>query len=92
MITTYILITLVIIFLILSTYLLVRGISLVRRTEILESIILDYDTREDQTREALEFMLKTMRDIDIRGSFESDDEVGSVFEELKRIIEIYNNK
>jgi hypothetical protein len=33
-----------------------------------------------------------MRDIDIRGSFESDDEVGAVFSELKNTIETYKNE
>jgi hypothetical protein len=36
-------------------------------------------------------MLEQMREIDLKGSFESDDEVGSVFTQLKTIIEIYNN-
>jgi hypothetical protein len=31
-----------------------------------------------------------MQDADIRGSFESDDEVGSAFSELKEIIEELN--
>jgi len=37
----------------------------------------------------LEKMLEEMREIDIRGSFESDDEVGVVFKELKDTIEKY---
>jgi hypothetical protein len=36
-------------------------------------------------------MLEEMRQIDIRGSFESDDEVGVVFKELKNTIEKYKN-
>jgi predicted metal-dependent peptidase len=36
-------------------------------------------------------MLEDMRAIDLRGSFESDDEVGTVFTELKDIIEKYKN-
>ena len=39
----------------------------------------------------LETMLTEMKEIDIRGSFESDDEVGTVFTELKDIIEKYKN-
>jgi hypothetical protein len=31
-----------------------------------------------------------MKRIDLRGSFESDDEVGSVFQQLKSIIEKLN--
>ena len=39
----------------------------------------------------LENMMKEMKEIDIRGSFEYDDEVGVVFKELKDIIEKYKN-
>ena len=37
----------------------------------------------------LEKMLEEMKEIDIRGSFEADDEVGVVFTELKDTIEKY---
>jgi hypothetical protein len=57
----------------------------------MEDTVAEYELRNEQTKEALESMLQQMRDIDLRGSFESDDEVGSVFTQLKTIIEIYNN-
>lgn len=34
----------------------------------------------------LENIMSTMRNIDIRGSFESDDEVGAVFDQMKAMI------
>lgn len=34
-------------------------------------------------------MLTTLREIDARGSFESDDEVGSIFNEIKSAINRY---
>jgi DNA gyrase/topoisomerase IV subunit A len=89
MITT-ILITSVILLVIISTILFIRGYSLVKRMETLEDIIIRYDEREGQTKAILEMMLKQMREIDIRGSFESDDEVGSVFTQLKDLIETYS--
>jgi DNA gyrase/topoisomerase IV subunit A len=89
MITT-ILITSVILLVILSIILFIRGYSLVKRMEILEDMIIRYDEREGQTKAILEMMLKQMREIDIRGSFESDDEVGSVFTQLKGLIETYS--
>jgi DNA gyrase/topoisomerase IV subunit A len=89
MITT-ILITSVILLVILSIILFIRGYSLVKRMEILEDMIIRYDEREGQTKAILEMMLKQMREIDIRGSFESDDEVGSVFTQLKDLIETYS--
>jgi hypothetical protein len=33
-----------------------------------------------------------MRELDLNGSFESDDEVGAVFTELKDTIETYKNE
>jgi DNA gyrase/topoisomerase IV subunit A len=89
MITT-ILITSVILLIIISIILFIRGYSVVKRMETLEDMIIRYDEREGQTKAILEMMLKQMREIDIRGSFESDDEVGAVFTQLKELIETYS--
>ena len=72
--------------------LLRRGINFVKRNEQLEDIIKEYDDRQAQTKEGLQMMLNQMREIDLRGSFEADDEVGAVFTQLKDIIEIYENE
>lgn len=40
-------------------------------------------------KDTLQRLLSEMREIDIRGAFESDDEVGAVFNDLKRVIEEY---
>ena len=53
---------------------------------------MEYDNREISTQSNLESMLSKMKEIDIRGSFESDDEVGVVFSELKETIETYKTK
>jgi predicted DNA-binding ArsR family transcriptional regulator len=53
---------------------------------------MEYDNREIATQLNLESMLSKMKEIDIRGSFESDDEVGAVFSELKETIETYKTK
>ena len=50
------------------------------------------ETQLQFTKQQLGSMLETMREIDIRGSFESDDEVGAVFTELKSLIEYYNEE
>ena len=86
-----IIILLAFVFFVTTIILFIRGFEFVKRIEKLEDLILQYDLREEQTRETLETMLNQMREIDLRGSFESDDEVGSVFTELKNIIETYNN-
>jgi hypothetical protein len=58
----------------------------------LTDIIKDYDDRQDNTLITLENMLNELRQIDLKGSFESDDEVGTVFSELKNTIESYKNQ
>ena len=88
---TYILISIISILLIVSIILFFRGIALVKRNEILEDVVIQYDLREEETKRVLELMLQQMKEIDIRGSFEADDEVGGVFNELKSLIETYNN-
>ncbi len=76
---------------ILNILLLIRGINLVKQNEQIRDVIDVYQDRQLQTEEKLESMLQQMRDIDIKGSFESDDEVGAVFTELKHTIETYKN-
>lgn len=72
--------------------LLIRGINLVKQNEELVDVIRDYDNRQIDTQIKVESMLSKMREIDLKGSFESDDEVGAVFIELKEIIETYKNE
>lgn len=87
----YTLISIITVLLILSIILFLRGIGLVKRNEVLEDVVIEYDIREEETKKVLELMLQQMKEIDIRGSFEADDEVGGVFTELKSLIETYNN-
>ena len=72
--------------------LLIRGINLVKQNEKLSDVIKDYDVRQDNTLITLENMLGELKEIDLKGSFESDDEVGVVFSELKNTIESYKNQ
>jgi hypothetical protein len=74
---------------ILNVILLYRGIRLVRNIEDLQDMVVD--ANEDVIT-SLETMQEEMKQIDIRGSFESDDEVGVVFNELKNIIERYKSR
>jgi hypothetical protein len=65
-----------------------RGTKLVKE---LEERAFYFNNMELEVSNTLEKMLNEMKEIDIRGSFESDDEVGVVFNELKDIIEKYKN-
>jgi hypothetical protein len=75
-----------------NVLLLIRGINFVKQNEKLIDIIREYDDRQINTQIKIESMLSKMKEIDIRGSFESDDEVGSVFSQLKETIETYKNE
>lgn len=72
--------------------LLIRGLNIVKQNEQLVDVINEYDLRQFETSQKLETMLQTMKDIDSSGAFESDDEVGSVFNQLKETIEIYKKE
>lgn len=74
---------------ILNLILLFRGIRLVRNIEDLQDMLVDTN---DEVVTTLENMQEEMKQIDIKGSFESDDEVGVVFNELKETIERYKTK
>jgi len=71
-----------------NIFFIYRGTQLIRQVE---DAINEMDVQNEITISTLEKMLEEMRQIDIRGSFESDDEVGVVFTELKDIIEKYKN-
>jgi hypothetical protein len=71
-----------------NIFFIYRGTQLIRQVE---DSINEMDAQNEITINTLEKMLEEMRQIDIRGSFESDDEVGVVFNELKDIIQKYKN-
>lgn len=47
----------------------------------------NYDEFFQAMQTRLTDTIKTMRSIDIRGAFESDDEVGGVFQQMKAMVE-----
>ena len=58
--------------------------NLIRKTELLETWVEDFSDRIAQVQQEL-------KDIDSTGHFESDDEVGSIFDSIKDIINDLNN-
>ncbi len=76
------------VFFLLSAFFIYRSYKLLKDVEELQQ-----DRRDDiqEIAAILELMLNEMREIDIRGSFEADDEVGSVFKLLKETIEKYRD-
>jgi hypothetical protein len=92
MLETFLLIIVLPASIILNIILLNRGIAHVKQNEQLTDIVKEYDNRQDNTLTSLENMLSELKQIDLNGSFESDDEVGTVFTELKNTIESYKTK
>ena len=88
----FLLIILLPVSIILNVLLIIRGINFVKQNEQLIDVINEYDGRQIDTQIKVESMLEKMREIDLKGSFESDDEVGVVFSELKNTIESYKNQ
>jgi len=86
--TLYILYIIIGLLTFINIFLIRRGIQLVKQIENIQN---ELDDANYSAYNSLETMLEQMREIDIRGSFESDDEVGVVFKELKDIIEKYKN-
>ena len=83
--------TILAISILLNIILFIRGMVLVKQNEQLADAILEADNVVEEAQATLEKMLDEMRAIDIKGSFEADDEVGTVFTELKELIEKYKN-
>ena len=58
--------------------------NLTRKTELLETWIEDFSDRISRVQQELS-------DIDSTGHFESDDEIGAIFNSIKEIINDLNN-
>lgn len=82
---TYILVLIIII-------LLYSSFMQIKKQKKYENIIDDYDNKIDNFINSIENVIKKLDEIDIRGSFKSDDEVGFVWEELKKQISELDNE
>ena len=83
--------TILTISILLNVLLFIRGMILVKQNEQLADAVIEADNVVEESQATLEKMLEEMRTLDIKGSFEADDEVGTVFTELKELIEKYKN-
>ena len=72
----------------LNIFLFWRGIRLVTQVEQSQFNIV---VTNENTLQTFKSMLEEMRQLDLKGSFESDDEVGVVFTELKDVIKKYKD-
>ena len=58
--------------------------NLIRKTELLETWVEDFTQR-------IETVQTDLKVIDAKGAFESDDEVGSIFEQIKETVNQLDN-
>jgi hypothetical protein len=79
-----------IIFLISTIVFLRTSLKMQSINEQLIEMVEEQSQKETITKESLEDLLQQLREIDLKGSFESDDEVGFVFLQIKTLIEQYN--
>ena len=65
--------------------------NLLRKNEKQEDILLGYLQYLDNISRAIEVSDEKIKKIDIKGSFEGDDEIGFFFQTIKQIQEILND-
>jgi hypothetical protein len=64
--------------------------NLLRKNEKQEDILAGYMTYLNKISDTIEVTDKKLKEVDHRGSFKSDDEIGFVFEQIKSIQTILN--
>lgn len=79
-----------IILLVLVILLLYSSINLLRKVENLEDIIEKYDDHLKRLNNVITESDKYLKDLDSRGIFQGDDEVGEFFENMKNVQETIN--
>ena len=84
-------ITLIIVFSIIVTILIYGIINLLKQTEQLEDQVSYYIDIVDAVREKVLDVQVQLKEIDIKGSFEADDEVGFVFKEIQELVDDLTN-
>ena len=65
--------------------------NLLKKNEAQEDILFSYMTYLNKMSDIIEFSDKKMKEVDEKGSFKSDDEVGFFFEQIKALQDILNS-
>ena len=79
---------------ILSILVIILGyttINLMRKNEVAEDIVVNYLQYLDKISRVIEISEKKIKQVDIKGSFEGDDEVGFFFKTIKDIQNLLND-
>ena len=77
---------------ILNFILLRRGLNIVKQNDELNEALDILQNQKEDTLETLESLLENMREYDLNGAFEADDEVGGAYKEIITLIETYKNE
>lgn len=64
--------------------------NLLRKNEKQEDILAGYMTYLNKISDTIELADKKLKEVDSRGAFKSDDEVGFVFEQVKSVQKVLN--
>lgn len=65
--------------------------NLLRKIEKQEDILAGYLDYLDKLSRVIEVADKKLKQLDARGSFEADDEIGFFFQQVKQLQEIFND-
>ena len=65
--------------------------NLLRKNEKQEDILASYMTYLNKISDIIEISDKQLKEVDYKGSFKSDDEIGFIFEQIKNIQTILNS-
>lgn len=84
MILTIIILSIVVVTLGYTTY------NLLRKNEKQEDVLMGYLEYLDRLSRVIEVSDKKLKEVDSKGTFESDDEVGFFFQQIKGLQEILN--
>ena len=77
---------------ILNIILIRRGINFVKANEQLNEAVDILQNEREDTLNKLESLLEQMRQYDMNGAFESDEEVGGAYKEVINLIDTYKNE
>jgi hypothetical protein len=65
--------------------------NLLKKNERQEDILAGYMSYLNKISDVIEFADKKLKEVDARGSFESDDEVGFFFKQIQQLQDILNS-
>ena len=65
--------------------------NLLKKNEAQEDILSSYMTYLNKISDIIDFSDKKLKEVDEKGSFKSDDEVGFFFEQIKALQDILNS-